>query len=247
MHIFLLQAYRPSNGEYCDLNDLQVDSCRWKHKCSDITGARYSFTKQSCYTDDGLTNTGLPYDNDRFMVYETFTFDTAGETGRMYFPIIYEEYTWMRSGNVFGFNRRGGYGRLKAVDSSPGDTRFTTSSTVDIRQGQGRGYEFLFRAVVDRRQRHLIRAVFPMNWPLGVHDVSASLSNNINVDVGETPVILIDALYNVTMDAPDYGKLAIIGMLCFCLRGHWTSITLSQKSRDFYIIRSVGIGKLSQF
>ena len=47
-----------------------------------------------------------------------------------------------------------------------------------------------------------------MNWPLGVHDISASLSNNINEDLGKTPVILIDALYNVTMDAPDYGKLA---------------------------------------
>ena len=204
----MLQAYRPTKQEYCDLNDLAVDSCRWKHKCSDIPGVRYSFTKQSCYNDDGLTNTGIPYDNDPFVVYETFTFDTAGKTGRMYFPIVYEEYTWMRSGNLFGFYRRGGYGRLKPVDASPGDAKVSTGSTLDIRQGLGRGYQFLFRGVVDKRTRHLIRAVFPMNWPVGVHEISASLSNNINVDLKKTPVILIDALYNVTMDAPDYGKLA---------------------------------------
>ncbi|XP_072043402.1 uncharacterized protein [Amphiura filiformis] len=206
--ILEFRIFRPVEG-FCGIANVDVHAhhCSRPIKCSDYVGSRYSFTTQKCFNADGIIQTDIPYDADTFTVQSTYTFDTDGNTGRLYFPIDWEDRSWLRSGCVISYNRVGSTGKLAAVDDgvSWGDSRFSVLSTVTLNQGLPKAsYQHLYRGVFSKTTLSRVRINYPPNWPVGTHDVNVFLNNGVDEHESKDTVFVTDALYNITVNVSDF-------------------------------------------
>ncbi len=202
--------------------------CRKPIKCSDES-AQYSFTTGKCFDANGVIDMPMIYSNDEFVLQKTYRIDTNGETGRLYFPLELNGNNDIIRGSLVGYNRFGSTGKIAAIEvESGGDGHFGIWDTLLLSQTTPRAsYQHLYRAFVAGTTQFQFHKTYPPEWPIGFQDIEVVLSNRVSGSRKiPTTVFVADPLYNISIEAPDYGELDFIHELLLV----YLSLTISDSN-----------------